>query len=204
MVPLECRVRARPLFVTCDLPSSAAGGRDVDVEAVAGGLAVGHDLDLTGYEAYRVIERAARRSVTAGQFLGHQNALGPGALAQVIPSGPLQDPLRLGARMNTIGAFAVTEPGGFNNTIPATTETVTDDGSAFVLRGEKRFIGCGAIAGLLAISAGSPRNRPCRRDPRRVRRRRPASHRDGDVSGRERPGADLGDLSARCSGQRVR
>ena len=56
MVPLECRVRARPLFVTCDLPSSAAGGRDVDVEAVAGGLAVGHDLDLTGYEAYRVIE----------------------------------------------------------------------------------------------------------------------------------------------------
>jgi alkylation response protein AidB-like acyl-CoA dehydrogenase len=140
-------------------------GGFIDGARARGYLKLRNDADLGGhvltdYEAYCVIERAARWSVTAGQFLGHQNALGPGALALVVPPGPIRDLLRQRARTNTIGAFAVTEPGGFNNTMPTTTATVSGSGSAFVLHGEKRFIGCGAIAGVFAVAVtvrdGSP------------------------------------------------
>jgi alkylation response protein AidB-like acyl-CoA dehydrogenase len=116
------------------------------------------DADLGGRElsdhaAFRVVEAAAEWSVTAGQVLAIQNGVGAAALLSALPSGPLRDHVRQRVAQGVLSGFAATEPTGQNNTWPGLTATPTDDGSAYLLHGEKLYTGNGTVADLLAVSA---------------------------------------------------
>ncbi|MFF9345276.1 MULTISPECIES: acyl-CoA dehydrogenase family protein [unclassified Streptomyces] len=116
------------------------------VEADLGGLG------LTSYEAFRTLTRAARGSVTAGQVMAIQAGVGATALLPALPEGPLRDHVRKRIAEGVVSGFGDTDRTGQNNTWPALTGTPTEDGAAYVLRGEKLFIGNGPVADLLPVS----------------------------------------------------
>lgn len=108
-------------------------------------------LELSAYDAYRVVERACRDSVAVGQFLAVQSGVGIPALLPALPAGPLADHLADRVRAGALSGFGVTEPAGRNNTWPELTATPTDGG--FLLHGEKMFTGNGPVAEILAVTA---------------------------------------------------
>ncbi|MFJ9181422.1 acyl-CoA dehydrogenase family protein [Streptomyces sp. NPDC102360] len=109
-------------------------------------------LGLTSYEAFRTLTLAARRSVTAGQVMAVQAGVGATALLPALPDGPLRDHVRERVAEGVVSGFGDTDRTGQNNTWPALTGTPTEDGTAYVLRGEKLFIGNGPVADLLPVS----------------------------------------------------
>ncbi|MDT3396933.1 acyl-CoA dehydrogenase family protein [Streptomyces sp. B1866] len=128
-------VRARGFFSLRDEP--ALGG-----------------LGLSDFGTFRVLERAAGWSVTLGQLLAIQNVIGVGILLPALPPGSeLEALVRRHVRDVTFSGFASSEPTGQNNSWPATTAVPTEDGSAYVLDGEKLFIGNAPLAGILAVAA---------------------------------------------------
>jgi alkylation response protein AidB-like acyl-CoA dehydrogenase len=110
-------------------------------------------LGLSSYNAFRVIERAAARSVPAGQVLGIQAGVGAGALLPAIPEGDLRDFVLRRIAEGMVSGFGDTDESGQNNAFPSMTATLTEDGSAYLLRGRKLFIGHGTVADLLGVSA---------------------------------------------------
>ncbi|MEV7684143.1 acyl-CoA dehydrogenase family protein [Streptomyces sp. NPDC088341] len=117
---------------------------------------------LTPYALVRVAVRVARRSMSVGQMLCVQNGIAASALLPVTPPGPLRDLLRAEIAAGSISGFADTDPAGQNNTLSETTAELTEDGSAYLLRGDKLFIANAGIAELIGVSAtvtepGGPR-----------------------------------------------
>ncbi|MFF1480708.1 acyl-CoA dehydrogenase family protein [Streptomyces sp. NPDC058301] len=117
---------------------------------------------LTRYDLVRAAARADRRSMGVGQMLLVQNGIAAGALLPAIPPGPLHDFLRSRSADGAVSGFGDTDPAGQNNTLPATTATLTEDGAAYVLNGEKLFIANAGIADVIGVSAtvtgpGGPR-----------------------------------------------
>jgi alkylation response protein AidB-like acyl-CoA dehydrogenase len=110
-------------------------------------------LGLSPYSAFRVIERAAARSVPAGQVLGIQAGVGAGAMLPAIPEGELRDFVRRRIAEGMVSGFGDTDESGQNNAFPSMTATLTDDGSAYLLHGGKLFTGHGPVADLLGVSA---------------------------------------------------
>ncbi|MBL7502808.1 acyl-CoA/acyl-ACP dehydrogenase [Frankia sp. CNm7] len=108
---------------------------------------------LSPYNLVRVVVRAARRSMGVGQMLCVQNGIAASALLPAVPAGPLRDFLRAEIAAGSVSGFGDTDPAGQNNTLAGTTATLTDDGSAYLLRGEKLFIANAGIADLLGVSA---------------------------------------------------
>ncbi|TGB14458.1 acyl-CoA dehydrogenase family protein [Streptomyces sp. MZ04] len=108
---------------------------------------------LSAYNTFRAVERVAADSVAVGQVLAIQNAVGAPALLAALPEGPLREMVASRVAAGTISAFAGTELQGANNTWPGLTATPTEDGSAYLLNGEKVFIGNGDVADLVAILA---------------------------------------------------
>jgi alkylation response protein AidB-like acyl-CoA dehydrogenase len=113
-------------------------------------------LELSMYNTFRVIERAAAHSAAVGQVLGLANGAGAGALLPVLADGALRDFVHERVVAGTVSGWADTEPAGQNNRIPSTTAMPTADGSGYLLRGEKVFTGNGPIADLLVVTATVP------------------------------------------------
>ncbi|OHV27588.1 MULTISPECIES: acyl-CoA dehydrogenase family protein [Pseudofrankia] len=108
---------------------------------------------LSPYNLIRVVVRAARRSMGVGQMLCVQNGIAASALLPAVPAGPLHDFLRAEIAAGSVSGFGDTDPAGQNNTLPAATATLTEDGSSYLLRGEKLFIANAGIADVLGVSA---------------------------------------------------
>jgi alkylation response protein AidB-like acyl-CoA dehydrogenase len=108
---------------------------------------------LSAFNIFRAVERVAADSTAVGQVLAIQNAVGAPALLAALPEGPLRDMVAGRVATGTISAFAGTEPQGANNAWPGLTATPTEDGSAYLLNGEKVFIGNADVADLVAILA---------------------------------------------------
>ncbi|MCK9924289.1 acyl-CoA/acyl-ACP dehydrogenase [Frankia sp. AgPm24] len=107
---------------------------------------------LSAYGALRAVARAATWSAPVGQLLGVQNGVAPLELARFLPAGSVRDLLEDHIARRTIAGWADTEPTGQNNSRPGLTGTLTEDGTAYLLRGQKIFIGSGNIAELLAVT----------------------------------------------------
>ncbi|MFI1184281.1 acyl-CoA dehydrogenase family protein [Streptomyces sp. NPDC020799] len=110
-------------------------------------------LGLSSYDAFKVIEAAARRSVAVALVLGIQNGVGAAALLHLLPPGELRSFVEDRVRRGALSGFALTEPTGQNNAWPATTATPAPDRDGYLLHGEKLFTGNGPVAGLLAVAA---------------------------------------------------
>jgi len=139
--------------------------------ASAGYFKLGCDREIGGHglsahDIFRVIARVARLSVPVGQILGFENGFCAAALLPGLPNGPVRDFVLRRVREGVVSAFGVTEPAGQNNTWPTLTATLTEDGSAYLLRGEKLYAGNGPVAELVITAAtrwedGAPRLATC-------------------------------------------
>jgi alkylation response protein AidB-like acyl-CoA dehydrogenase len=110
-------------------------------------------LGLSPVNAFRVVETAMRWSLAAGEILAFSNGIGPGAYAPVLGPGPLREVVAERIRRSAIGGGADTEANGGFNSARTTTATLTEDGDAYLLTGEKVCIGNGPIADFLAVTA---------------------------------------------------
>ncbi len=121
----------------------------------AGGFLALRESDrcTSDYTMFRVVERAARRSVAVGQLIAVQSGIGVAALLPGLPPGPLRDFVARHVRAGTLSGLADTEPRGQNNRWRDTTASSIEDGAAYRLDGAKRFICLGSVAGLLGVTA---------------------------------------------------
>ncbi|PKV77067.1 acyl-CoA dehydrogenase family protein [Streptomyces sp. TLI_146] len=108
---------------------------------------------LTPYGLVQLAARADSRSMGVGQMLLVQNGIAAGALLPALEPGPLYDFLSAHSAAGAISGFGDTDPAGQNNTLPATTATLTEDGSAYLLDGEKLFIANAHLADVIGVSA---------------------------------------------------
>ena len=138
---------------TSELPADLVDGLrsrgllDLTVEEDLGGLG------LSPYNAFRVVEAAASWSMAIGLLLATQNGIGAGAFAGALPAGPLRDYVRGRVADGVVSGVADTEPSGQANARRQTTATPTEDGTAYLLSGEKIHISNAPIADLLAVTA---------------------------------------------------
>ena len=119
-----------------------------------------------------------------GTFLGVQSGLAMKAIAMLGSEEQKQRWLPAMARLDTIGAFALTEPEHGSDSVALET-SARRDGDDWVLDGAKRWIGNGSIADVVVVWARSDRGRPGQGLPRRERAR-PASRPDDRGQGRAR------------------
>lgn len=110
-------------------------------------------LGLSLANAFRVVETAAGWSTPVAWCLAIQNGLGAGAYLPLLPAGPLRELVERRVAEGAVLADADSEPTGAASVLRRTTATATDDGAAYVIDGEKVFIGNGAIADLVMVSA---------------------------------------------------
>ncbi|MCQ9180953.1 acyl-CoA/acyl-ACP dehydrogenase [Streptomyces sp. IBSBF 2953] len=110
-------------------------------------------LGLSEYGAFRVYEAAAHRSPAVGMLLSAHNSMGPGTYLRALPEGPLRDLLAEHLAAGSLSAIASTEPEGAANSDRSTTARLTEDGSGYLLNGEKVFISNGSLARLIAVTA---------------------------------------------------
>jgi alkylation response protein AidB-like acyl-CoA dehydrogenase len=150
---LDDRVDATEIDLTGELPKglfyefAKRGYFKLHIGPELGGL------DLVPYNHFRFIERIASVSVGLAQSVSLSNSMSPVLLLPVLPPGPLRDFVRERVDTGIIGGFADTGPSGQNNQFPDLTATLTEDGGAYLLNGEKTFISNGPIANLLCVSA---------------------------------------------------
>ncbi|WP_397563705.1 acyl-CoA dehydrogenase family protein [Spongiactinospora sp. 9N601] len=111
----------------------------------------GHGLSC--YNTYRVVRLAASWSVPVALVIAIQNAVGVGALLPALPPGPLSDLVRAQVAGGVLSGSADTEPEGAANARRNTSARPTDDGTAYLISGEKIHIGNGPIAEMITISA---------------------------------------------------
>ena len=92
-------------------------------------------------------------AVPVGWCLAIQNGLGAGAYLPLLPAGPLRDLIARRVAEGAVFSDADTEPSGASNELRSTTATITADGSAYIIEGEKICIGNGPVADFLVVSA---------------------------------------------------
>lgn len=109
-------------------------------------------LKLAPYTHFRFIERIASVSVGLAQSVSLSNNMSPVLLLPVLPPGPLRDFVRERVNIGIIGGFADTGPSGQNNQFPDLTATLSEDGSTYLLNGEKCLISNGPVADLLCVT----------------------------------------------------
>ncbi|HZN18770.1 MAG TPA: acyl-CoA dehydrogenase family protein [Micromonosporaceae bacterium] len=137
---------ALPAELVADL--YARGLMGLTVPAEDGGLG------LSPLNTFRVLEAASRRSVPVGLVLSWHNVLSMGAYLRALPPGPLRDLLVAALARGAVFGVADTEPGlAASDPRRGTVAVPSDDGGGYLLTGEKCFIGNGALADLLAVSA---------------------------------------------------
>jgi glutaryl-CoA dehydrogenase len=87
-----------------------------------------------------------------GTFLGVQAGLAMKSVAMLGSEQQKQRWLPGMARLQTLGAFALTEPDHGSDSVGLET-TAQWDGDAYVLNGAKRWIGCGSLADVVVVWA---------------------------------------------------
>jgi alkylation response protein AidB-like acyl-CoA dehydrogenase len=110
-------------------------------------------LGLSLYDAFRVIEMAARWSMPVAFSLAISNGFGSGSYLSALPDGPLKDMITSRVRAGIVSAGADAEMIGTANRHRTTCAVPTDDGTAYLLTGEKVYIGNGPVADLMDVSA---------------------------------------------------
>jgi len=110
-------------------------------------------LGLTWADAARVVETAARWSAPAAYSLAITNGFGSGSYLPVLPPGPLRDLIEARVAEGIVSGGADAEPIGTANRHRATTAVPVEDGAAYLITGEKVFIGNAPVADLMDVSA---------------------------------------------------
>jgi alkylation response protein AidB-like acyl-CoA dehydrogenase len=110
-------------------------------------------LTLSAYNAFRVIQTAASWSVAVSLILAIENAVGLGGFLSVLPDGGLRDRVLELLAAGVVSGAADTEPSGASNSRRSTVAEMTPDGTAFLLSGEKIYIGNGPIADFIFVTA---------------------------------------------------
>ncbi|MBZ4416542.1 acyl-CoA dehydrogenase family protein [Myxococcus sp. RHSTA-1-4] len=108
---------------------------------------------LSMLNTFRVIEAVMSWCLPVGYTLAIHSGLGAGAIIEAVQAGPLRDYVRGRMAEGAISGWADTEPTGASVRRASTTATPTEDGAAYVLNGEKVYIGNGSIADLLNVTA---------------------------------------------------
>ena len=110
-------------------------------------------LGLSPANALRVIQTASSWCVAVGWMLAISNGFGPACYLPLVPEGPLRDLLLRHAEAGSLAGSADTEVNGAANRERATTAVPVEGGSAYLINGEKIFIGNGPLAALVDVSA---------------------------------------------------
>lgn len=110
-------------------------------------------MGLSGMNAVRVVETAASWSTAVGWMLAITNGLGSGNYLPLMAEGPLREMVLQKVRGAALSGSADTESGGAANRGRDTTAVPVDDGSAYLINGEKIFIGNAPLAEVVDVSA---------------------------------------------------
>lgn len=119
----------------------------LQIGAEFGGLA------LSLCNTFRVIVAAAGWSVPVALVMAIENSVGLGALMRFLSPGPLRDLVQARLVRGIVSGTADTEPSGAANLRRDTTAVPTEDGTAYLLNGEKIHVGNAPIADMLIVSA---------------------------------------------------
>jgi alkylation response protein AidB-like acyl-CoA dehydrogenase len=110
-------------------------------------------LALSPFNALRVVVAAASWSPAVAWSVSIGNGLGSGSFLPILPAGALRDLVTAKVRAGLVSGGADTETNGAANHRRHTTATPIEGGAAYLLNGEKVFIGNGPLAELLDVSA---------------------------------------------------
>ena len=120
---------------------------------VVGGAITGYGCHgLSRLAAGMVTLELSRGDGSVNTFLGVQNGLAMGSINMLGSEEQKQRWLPAMARLDKVGAFALTEPGHGSDSVGLET-TARRDGDDWVLNGAKRWIGNGNIAHLVIVWA---------------------------------------------------
>ncbi|MDX3696408.1 acyl-CoA dehydrogenase [Streptomyces europaeiscabiei] len=108
---------------------------------------------LSPRNVFRVISEVAGRSLAVALILAIDNAIGISAYLPHLPEGPLRDFVRERVVRGSLSCTADTEPHGAANTSRRTVAVPTDDGEAYLITGQKVFVGNAPVADVVIISA---------------------------------------------------
>lgn len=95
---------------------------------------------LSPYNAYRVISALARHSVPPAVSVAVHTGFGSSAYLPLLPDGPLKDTVAAADAAQVISGDADTEPTGAANWRRATTARLDEQGTHYVLDGQKVYI----------------------------------------------------------------
>ncbi|MDQ1740458.1 MAG: hypothetical protein QOE53_2110, partial [Pseudonocardiales bacterium] len=106
----------------------------------------GGGLDLTPMNALRVIEAIAAWSPALALLVGNSNGFGAACYLPLLEPGALRDLVERHVEAGSIGGTADTEVIGAANEDRMTRAELVEDGAAYLLNGEKLYIGTGMAA----------------------------------------------------------
>ncbi|KUJ66538.1 hypothetical protein ACZ90_36075 [Streptomyces albus subsp. albus] len=110
-------------------------------------------LGLSDLNTFRVVQAISSWSMPLGLAVAVQNSIGFGPLVRILPDGPLREMLAEKVRRGLLSGFADTEPSGAANHRRETVAVPTEDGTAYLVTGEKVFSGNAPVADLLGVVA---------------------------------------------------
>lgn len=110
-------------------------------------------LGLSPMNALRVVEAAASWSTPIGWMLSITNGLGSGTFLPLLPEGPLRAMVTDKVRIRALSGSADTEAGGAANRGRETVAVPVEGGAAYLISGEKIFIGNAQLAEVMDVSA---------------------------------------------------
>lgn len=110
-------------------------------------------LGLSPMNALRVVEAVASWSPAIGWMLAITNGLGSGSYLPLLPEGPLRDLVTDKVRSRALSGSADTESSGAANRGRETVAVPVEDGAAYLVTGEKIFIGNAPLAEIMDVSA---------------------------------------------------
>lgn len=150
---LERRVDPDAVDRTARLPDGVAGELHRQ-GLLRAGLAPGlGGLGLSRFNLFRMVAAAAALSVPVAMILAVENGFGLGPLLAHVRPGPLRSFIERRVRSGAMSGLADTEPAGASNLRRRTTATMSEDGSAYLLDGEKLFVSNATFAEHLIVSA---------------------------------------------------
>ncbi len=140
---------------------------EIPPEVVAGlgrlgvlGMTIPKEWGGRGFSQYgscKVIEVIGGHDAGVAVFVNAHHSIGLRAVLLAGTYAQKERWLRTLATGETLAAFALTEPeAGSDAANVQTTATPTEDGTGFILNGEKRYITNAAIAGMLTVMARAP------------------------------------------------